>query len=174
VRPPSPRQLSDAYAVLLQAKERLEAIDPALLEDERLFADFLESEGSGALDVVDRLIRTAIEAEDFAAQAHVRATEIAEREARYKRRNKALRDTAFALMQALELRKIERPDFSASIALGGQPSVVVTEPEEIPEQFQRVVRTPDKAAIRLAIGNGETVPGAMLANPALSLRIRTT
>lgn len=174
MKPPSPRQLSDAYAVLLQAREKLLAIEPDIAEDPRLFGDMLEGEGGDAMGTIDRLIRSSIEAEDMAAQAHVRATEIAEREARYKRRNKALRDTAFALMQALDLRKIERADFTANIANGGQPSVVVTEPHEIPDQYQRVIKTPDKAAIRLAIGNGETVPGAMLANPAPSLRIRTT
>src|SRR6185295_11735925 len=103
VKPPSPRQLSDAYAVLLQAREKLLAIEPDIAEDPRLFGDMLEGEGGDAMGTIDRLIRSSIEAEDMAAQAHVRATEIAEREARYKRRNKALRDTAFALMQALDL-----------------------------------------------------------------------
>jgi Gp157 protein len=173
VKPPSPRQLSDAYAVLLQAKERLQAIDPAITEDERLFGDMLDGESGDAIGALDRLIACAIEAEDFAAQAHVRAQEIAERKARYQKRSVALRETAFQLMQALELRRRETGQFTASVR-STPPKVLITDETALPPALVRTRTEPDKLLIAAALKSGGEVPGATLSNATESLAIRTS
>lgn len=172
MKPPSPRQIADAFAVLHAAKERLMEIDPSIIEDERLFADMLDGEGGDAIGALDKLIACAIEAEDMAAQAHVRATEIAERKARYKRRAESLRDTAYQLMAALELRRRETALFTASIR-STPPKVVVTDDSQIPEAMVRVRREADKLLIGAALKSGNIVPGASLSNSGESIAIRT-
>lgn len=173
MKPPSPRQISDAYAVLLQAREKLLAIDPSMPEsDPTLFGDMLDGESGDAISALDRLILCAIEAEDLASQAHLRAQEIAERKARYKKRSEALRDTAFQLMAALELRRRETGQFTASVR-STPPKVVITDETALPPAMVRTRTEPDKLLIAAALKAGGEVPGAAMSNSGETLAVRT-
>ena len=54
----------------------------------------------------------------------------------------------------------------------GPPKVIITNESEIPVDFWRVRREPDKSKIGAALKAHEFVPGAVLSNPEMSLTIR--
>jgi hypothetical protein len=173
-RAPSAYAVQQAMSALLQARERLLAEAPDITEDERLLLDSIEGEAEGdPLAVIDRLVAAAIHANDMAEIAHVRATELAERKARFKRRNEQLRGVVFSMLEALEVRRIERPTYSASVRVG-QPKVILTDDTKLPEEFIRIKREPNLSAIGAALKAGEQIEGAMLANGAPGLMIKTT
>jgi hypothetical protein len=171
-RQPSPYQLEQAMSVLLSTASRLREDDPELMQDERLFADMLEGESGDAMEMLERVIRASVVAASFAKEAKDRADAIAERAARYKARAEALRGCAFAALTALELPKLERPDFTASVR-AGQPSVFIADEAAVPDALCRTTRTPDKTLIAAALKAGETVPGAELLDGIPSLAVRT-
>ena len=169
---PSAWQLEQAMSVLLATAARLRTEDSELMEDERLFADMLEGEGGDAMDVLDRVIRASIVATSFAKEAKERADAIAERAARYKARADNLRGCAFAALTALELPKVERPDFTASVR-AGQASVFIEDDAAVPDAMCKITRTPDKTMIGVALRAGNVVPGAALLDGIPSLAVRT-
>lgn len=172
VAPPSAWRMEQAMSVLQATAARLRTEDPDIAEDERLFADMLEGEGGDAMDVLDRVIRASIVAASFAEEAKARAAAVAERSARYKARADALRGCAFAALTALEMSKLERPDFTASVR-AGRAAVFVEDEGAIPDAFVCVTRTPDKTLIGAALRAGQLVPGASMLDGIPSLAVRT-
>lgn len=168
----SPYKLEQAMSALLAARQRLLAEDPDIASDERLFSDMLEGEAGDAMEMLDRVLRASVHASDMSDAAQARAEEIAARYNRYKKRAEALRGVAFAVMDALELRRRELPDLTASIA-AGRPSVMVTDEDALPEAFVKTERKADKTLIGAALKAGNTVPGATLSNSLPTLQVRT-
>ncbi len=165
-------RMEQAMSVLLAVRQRLLQDDPDLADDEKLFTDMLDGEGGDAMEVLDRVLRAAVHAKTMAKAAKERAAEIGERAARYDRREASLRGAAFAALDALGLSKRELPDLTASIR-AGQPVVIVTDADVLPEAFVRVKREPDKTLIGAALKAGNTVEGAELSNSTPSLTVRT-
>ena len=128
-------------------------------EDDMLLAS-LESE-TDALELLDRVAEQAIADKELAAKASERAKRLGERAER-------ARDIVKRMLEALELKKIERPLFTASLAF--HTKAIVTDQAELPEAFIR--HSPDMIAIGKALREGE-VPGATLSNPEPRLTIRT-
>jgi hypothetical protein len=173
-RVPSGYAIERAVEALLAVRDQLNAIDPTILEDERLLADMLEGEGGDALAVIDRIVRRAIEVSDFAEMAKQRKAAIGARQARFERQNDALRQAVANILQTLGLTRepIERDDFTLSIRAGSS-RVVITDLAELPASFVRVTREPMVREIGAALRAGEAVPGAMLggnAQPVLTIR----
>lgn len=168
----SPYKLEQAMSALLSARQRLLAEDPDIAADERLFSDMLEGEAGDAMEMLDRVLRASVHARDMSDAAQARAEEITARYNRYKRRAEALRGVAFAVMDALDLRRRELPDLTASIA-AGRPSVMVTDEASLPEAFVKIERKPDKTIIGAALKAGNIVPGAALSNSLPTLQVRT-
>jgi hypothetical protein len=165
--------VQQAMNALQQARERLLAIDPDIGEDQTLLADMLDGEVEGdPFAVIDRLVATAISAEDFAQIAHMRAAELAERKARFLRRSDRMRSIVKDMMDALSLTRLERPCYSAGIGKG-QPELLIDE-AELADEHMRITKTPDRKAIRKLLVDGEEVRGARLGNsmPRLTLRTR--
>ncbi len=169
---PSPFRIEQAMSVLMAARERLLADEPGIEQDEKLYLDCLDGQSGDAFEIVDRIVHAALEADDLAEQASRRMADIAERRARFKRRNEALRGVAFAMLDALAVPKFERATYTASIR-PGQPHVVVTDETKLPPGTVRINREPDKAQISALLKAGETVSGAELSNSMPSLTIRT-
>lgn len=169
---PSPFQLEQAMSVLMAVRSRLLEDDPDLADDERLMADMLEGETGDAMEVLHRMVRASLHAKSMAEAAKLRAADIAARAERYARRDAALRGGVFAAMDALQLRKIEQPDFTAGIS-AGTAGVVITDETVLPEAFVRTKREPDKATIAAALKAGDAVPGAELGNGPPRLTVRT-
>ena len=171
---PSPFRLEQAMSALLSARARLLAEDPDIESDERLYLDCLEGQSEGdPFDVLDRVIRAAIHAGSMADAAKRRADEISARAARYARRRDNLRAAAFAALDALGIRKHERPDFVASVR-AGTASVQITDGDAVPAAYTRSVKVIDKAAILAALKTGAEVPGAELSNAIPSLALKAT
>jgi hypothetical protein len=171
-RVPSAWQLERAALALLAVRDQLNAIDPTILEDDRLFADMLEGE-TDALAVIDQIVRRSIEAADLAEMAKHRKQRIAARQARFEHQSDALRQGVANILNELGLRRIEREDFTLSIRDGVAP-VKITEMGALPEEFVRVTREPMAREIGAELRAGKTVSGATLGNPQPVLTIRTT
>lgn len=171
-RAPSAWQLNEAMSLLQQARERLRA-DPELAEDADLLGDFLESdpETCDAFEQLHRLARAAMNAEDYGKMARGRAAEIVARARRYDQREEMLRDTLKQAMQALDIRRISQPDFTASVGKGKAGVVIVSE-DELPEEFVKTVKTPMKREIGEALDAGKEVAGAVRGNSQPQLTIR--
>ena len=76
-------------------------------------------------------------------------------------------------MEAADIRKLTEPDFTASTRVG-PPSVVIDNEHELPiDYLLPQPPKPDKRAILEALTRGALVPGAALAQPKLSLLVRS-
>ena len=170
---PSSWALQNAMTALMEMRDRLLSEDETIGEDDRLFSDLLDGEDSdNALDILRRVISASIDADNLAKAAKMRKDEIAEREARFRKRRDGLRNMAFRALDCLRPLKLETAEFTASIR-NGQPVVVVTDETLLPEAFVRVKREPDKVLIGAALKAGNTVDGAELSNSAPNISIRT-
>ena len=168
-KPPTPYQIQQAMAVANAVKVRIVADDPEAAEDQQLIADMIDGE-TNALDIVRALIRFSIESGSLADAAKERMEALKHRRDRFLQRSETARNTALAMLNALECGKLEEPDFTASITKG-RPKLVTT--GEPPDAFARVTREWDKVAAKAAIEAGQNVEGAMLSNSPPSLTIRT-
>ena len=169
---PSSFQLERAMGILMDVRNKLLTEDPSIADDERLLQDCLEGESGNAMDVIDNMVRAALHAESMAEAAKARADELTERSRRYANRKNMLRITILQAMEALDLRRRERPDFTVSIATG-QQSVKITDAKLLPDRCVAIERTPIKSLISPVLEAGEEVPGAVLSNASPILTIRT-
>jgi hypothetical protein len=75
------------------------------------------------------------------------------------------------LLQAAHLRKLELPECTLSIRIG-VPRVIIVDETEIPDEFCRIVSSPDKTKIKAALSEFKSVPGATLSNAEDGLTVR--
>lgn len=124
-------------------------------------------------DVLDRL-RSILRASRYSeAQAKALSeiiTDNRERKTRLERKSETLRGIVLHALGELGLKKLEAPDFTASVGTA-RPSVVITDEAALPDECCAIKREPSKTAIREALADGP-VPGAEWSNPAPSLTIR--
>lgn len=169
---PNAYRIEQAMAAWHAARARLLADDADLAGDEAALIALLGPETGEIEDILHRVLRAALHAKDMAEAAEQRIADIQSRRDRYRRRAEQARGTAFAIMDALGIRKAELPDVTATIA-APKAAVVVTDETALPEQFIRTRREPDKAALMVALKGGAEVPGAVLNNGLPSLQLRT-
>lgn len=154
--------------------ERIAAELAPYRDDEETYLDTLDGE-TDALDILDRAL--ACEMSDRALVDAIKAQieALGTRAARIGNRADAHRRVQKQVMQAIGLRKVERPLATLSLR-AGSVSVKITDETAIPSQLCTVktITSPDKAAIRAQIEAGETVPGAELVrgDDTLSVRIK--
>lgn len=170
-RAPSGYAMERAMVELMQARERLLAIDPTIDEDQQLLADMLDGEGGDAMQILERLIEASIDADGLADAAKARKGEIAERQARFERRRDALRFIAQQALDALGLKRLERATWTASIAV--RPPPLIVDEAALPDEWFRTKREPMRAEIRKAIAGGSEIVGAQLGNAATGITVRT-
>jgi hypothetical protein len=75
-----------------------------------------------------------------------------------------------SIMQRAELRKLELPEATISVAKTGR-AVQVLDEEQIPDGFFKTKRELSKTLLKEALNAGETVPGAVLDNGDITVRI---
>lgn len=165
-------RIEQAMAAWQSARSRLLADDADLVHDESALADLLGPEEGEIETILARLLRAARHAKSMSDGAAELIEDMQARKSRYARRNEALRGTAFAIMDALGKKKTELPDITASVR-AGQPSVIITDENSIPDIYVRIERKIDRATILSALKSGLTVDGAELSNSGPSLMIRT-
>ena len=166
-------RVEQAIVAWQSARARLLADDADLAHDEAALTELLGTEDGDVRDILARLLRGARHAKTMADGAAVQIEEMQGRKARYQRRAEAMRATAFAIMDVLGEKKIELSDLTASIR-AGQPSVVITNENEVPDIYVHMERKIDKQVIASVLKNGGCVPGAELSNtpPSLTVRVR--
>ena len=171
--PPSGFRVEQAMAAWASARARLLADDGGLEHDEAALDELLGSAEGDVEDILARLLRAARDAKAMAEASAGMIEDMRARKDRFTRRNEAFRATAFAVMDALGRSKMELPDITASIR-AGQPSVQITDEDDIPDLYVETVRKIDKATIASVLKSGGEVPGAVLSNslPTLALRTR--
>jgi hypothetical protein len=130
-------------------------------DDTALLIGMLDGE-TEVFDLLDRLAESAIADKLLAERATERAKRIEQRAERS-------RDVIRKMLDALELQKLERPVFTASI--GYRTKAIVTDQAALPADLLRTA--PDMHAIARALKDG-AVAGAELSNPVPVLTLRTT
>jgi seryl-tRNA synthetase len=121
------------------------SLHPELEEDDVLRQDMIEAE-TGALELIDKLVEADTETRYLEAALDELTNRLDERAMRFARRRSALRRYIMQIMEAANLRKVERPAATVSIAAGRQ-KVVITDDNALPEDCVRIKREPDKIRI---------------------------
>ena len=145
---------------------------PELDEDEALRADMLE--GSTHMDeFLSVMLRKIGATVALAEGTALYIKELQERKDRLERREQAFRTLIKKVMDAANLKKRELPEATVSIRTG-PAKVIITNEQEIPVDFWRVKREPDKTRIGAALRAHEFVPGTALSNqePVLAISVR--
>ena len=150
-------------------REGLLAAFPELSEDIDTLADTLEGI-TDAPDVIAGFIRSALDDESMAEAIGIRMKDMGERKQRFDHRAEKRREAALAIMQALDMRKLELADFTASIR-NVPPKVVIEDENKLPDSLCKMVRSPDKSAIKAALELGD-VPGAIMGNGGTTISVR--
>ena len=143
---------------------------PELADDEQALLDTLE----GLTNVHEQLaamLRSAVTDEALAHGLHEYQAKLADRKSSLIARAQRKRRIALHYMEDLNLKNLVVPDMTVT-RKNVPPSVIITEPEKIPEHLMRVKREPDKTLIKEAIANGESVPGAEMSNGSETLQIK--
>ncbi len=150
--------------------ERLKANDPSL--DEQTLADTVEGL-TDLHEILGAVIRAALADEALASGLKGRIAEMEDRLTRLQDRAAKRRQIAKEVMTELDIKKLEAPDFTASLR-PGFPSLVVINENEIPSIYWEP-RDPklDRAALTADLKHGTDVAGATLSNPEPILSVRT-
>lgn len=155
-------ELYSRYRTMLLAEHP--EIDPDTLAD--------TMEGINNLpDIITNLVRASREDEASAAALKSMIDDMQERKARFEKRADKRRDMVRALMEAAELPKVERPDFTVSLR-NNPPRVVITDDAVVPDQYCRISRLPNLNEIRSALKNNVIIPGASLSNGGVGISTR--
>lgn len=158
---PSPFAVERAMSEAMQLRAELTADDQTIADDDRLLCDVLDGE-TDVFAVLDRLIENSMADGVLAEMAAARAKRLEARKAQ-------LRDVAMRMLEALEVKSVERAAYTASIS--HRTKAILTDALQLPEAFFR--HSPDMVAVAKALKAGP-VPGATLSNaiPTLTVRVR--
>jgi uncharacterized protein YbjT (DUF2867 family) len=135
--------------------------------DDTLFADMMEAE-TDAFEVIQRLSDAIAEDQARIAGIKERATDLAERKARYEVRVSAGKRAIGAVLRSAGLPKVELPDATWSVR-DGKAKLVVVDPDAVPFDFTRVKPEPDKIAINAAFESADELPNWLTREPATDI-----
>ena len=146
------------------------ATDPDSDLDPALFADTLAGLEGEAEDKIRNVLRYArnLEAEADAISEEITAMKM--RLDTKRNKVKSLRKSAMDGMLTIGKKKLEWPEFVASVTPSPE-SVVVDDEAAVPDDYARYTRSLDKTVIKQALKDGHKVPGCHLAS-GVHLRIR--
>ena len=165
-----PDNLNLERTCFIELRRRLLELYPDL--DDQTLNDTLEG-ATNFREAIAALIRSALEDECLADALRDRMTDMRTRLSRHEARAASKRQVAVENMEAADIRKLTEPDFTASTRVG-PPSVVIDNEHELPiDYLLPQPPKPDKRAILEALTRGAMVPGAALAQPKLSLSVRS-
>lgn len=170
---PHPAAIERAFTALAEARQRLLAIDPTLVDDQPDYVDNLDGLSPGdPFAAVDALVEASLEAEHLAAAVQQRETELAARRKRFLQHREWCRNTARDFLAGLEITKLQRPGYTASV--GATPGKVhVSDVDALPPQYIRLSVEANVSAIRSALKLGDEIPGCSLGNAEPNITIRT-
>ena len=154
----------------LTTRERLLTLWPDL--DSETLADTLEGI-TDLHEIIAAVIRSALVDEALVSGLRQRMDDLRERLSRLSIRGEKKRQLAFEAMMDSGIKKLEQPDFTASLRTGA-PSLVIAAEGEVPDEFW-VPQPPKLArpALLAALKQGAEIPGALLSNSKPTLSVRT-
>jgi hypothetical protein len=156
--------------VIRHQVDGLLAAYPELVEDEVLRLDMIEG-STDLVDFVRRLERSRQDASALTEAIAMNVDALRARAARFERREQAIRDLMFRMLELAHLKKLEMPEATVSVRVG-VPKVIVTDEAALPDEFCRIKREPDKGKIKAALAELKPVPGATLSNAEDTIAIR--
>jgi len=151
-------------------RDRIRAQDPDI--DERTLADTVE----GLTDlhqILEAIIRSALEDEALGVGLKGRIAEMEERLASFQDRASKRRQIAKDVMVELNLKKLQAPDFTASLR-PGTPALMVIDEAAVPSIYWEP-RDPrlDRQGLLCDLKQGAEITGVSLSNPEPVLSVRT-
>jgi hypothetical protein len=152
-------------------RDQLKARDPDI--DERTLADTVE--GLTELpEIIEAIVRSALVDEALVKGLKCRIADMQDRLARLQDRASKRRQIAKDVMVDLDLKKIEAPDFIASIR-PGMPSLQIINEDEVPKIYwQPSEPRLDRLSLAHDLKQGEEIAGATLSesDPVLTVRVK--
>lgn len=161
----SARWAEAVIAVLRQA---------GITEDDPDFAALFDAE----CDMLERLRRMLRQAREIEATSKGLAEimrEMRGRRERFDKKAEGLREAVAYAMQECGLRRLDAPDFTATLS-AGNPYLVGVEaidPAHLPDVCCNIKREASKTKIRAFLDGGQTIEGVSLGNPEPVLTVRT-
>jgi hypothetical protein len=124
-------------------------------------------------EMIAAVIRSALVDEALQLGLRSRLDDMKKRLSRLELRCEKKRELALEAMSETGLRKLEQPDFTASVR-AGLPALVVVIETEIPHLYW-VPQPPklNRQALLADMKRGDQIPGVQLANPKPILTVRT-
>lgn len=143
-----------------------------LEQDDEAWLASLESE-TDLTELADKLIDRERECAVLAAACETRAAELKLRSDRITEQGKRIRNVLLALLQAANVRKLERPEATISIRAGGE-KVEIPDDAAVPDQFCTIKKVPNKTLIKELLVNTDAKPNwAMLNRSPETLSMRS-
>ena len=163
-------QLTFAATTYRTIRDRIRAHDPQI--DEQTLADTVEGL-TDLNEILQAVIRAALADEALARGLKCRISDMQDRLNRLEERASKRRQIAKDVMLELDLRKLEAPDFTASIRPGMAALVVLNE-DAVPKTYWE----PGEPRLRRQVlagdlKGGAEIAGATLSNPEPVLSVRT-
>ena len=162
--------LEFAAATYRAIRDRIRAQDPEI--DEQTLADTVEGL-TDLHEIVAALLRSALADEALATGLKGRIAEMEDRLARLQDRASKRRQIAKDVMVELDLKKLQAPDFTASIR-PGTPALMVIDEAAVPSIYWEP-RDPrlNRQGLFADLKQGAEITGVSLSNPEPVLSVRT-
>lgn len=136
-------------------------------------AAFTVVEGETSLfEVMDEILVRIAEIDAHCEGIDAAISKLEARKSRLKAQAERLKASMLLAMDTIDAKKIERPTATLSVAKVPDKAVITAE-ESLPSGFlvEKTEIKPDKKAILAALKEGAEVPGAILSNGGVTLRI---
>jgi hypothetical protein len=170
---PGPLTIERCVAAFQRVQHALTA-DDELAADEAPLADIYAADPNilSPDQLLCRFIAAIAFAEARADEVKAFAAGMAKRSARYTARANAMRGELLEVMLALERRSFTGSPFGTASVKAGLGAARVLDEAKLPEEYWRVKREVDRAALRADLRQGVIVEGAELSNPMPVLAIK--
>jgi len=163
-------QLTFAATAYRALRDRIRAHDPQI--DEQTLADTVEGL-TDVHEILQAVIRSALADEALATGLKGRIADMQDRLDRLQDRSSKRRQIARDVMVELDLKKLNAPDFTATVR-EGMPSLIVLSEDAVPSIFWQPVQPRLKRQeLAQELKHGADIPGVTLSNPEPVLSVRT-
>jgi hypothetical protein len=143
---------------------------PQLAEDEDLLKDTLEG-NTRFNEVMDKFLGDMRENETLAEAISQRIGKLRERQTRLTHRAQFYRSLMHRLMDFAGIRSVSLTEAKISV-VNSPEKVIITDESAIPDDFMRITKEPNKAAIKTALKSGSIISGATLSNGGSTISVR--
>ena len=160
-----------AYKVGREAEAASDLLASLRGDDEAVQHDMVEGE-TGLLEALEAAIIEMDDAEAIVAGCKDRIAVLSDRKAQAERRIERVRGLIEQAMHRVDLPSIRLPLATLSVKETA-PKPIYEDEAKIPARFWKTGNpTLDRAAIKAALDEGETIPGVSKSNGGISLQIR--